>query len=99
MTAIHDIATKLTAAVVDRIDTDRCCNTANIGDAILKELAVAALTPIPGNSRTASRLITAAHKMLDENRSHHLVGGARIASCFDDAHRELESALREIEAL
>lgn len=97
MTSIHDFATKLTVAVVDRIATDRCCNSANIGDAILKELAVAALAPLSGTSRTASRLITAAHAMLDENRTHQLVG-ARW-SCFDYAHHELEAALREIEGL
>ncbi len=48
MTATQDIATKLAAAVIDRIEADRCCNSDNIGNAILKELAVVALSAQPG---------------------------------------------------
>lgn len=96
MTAIHDIATKLATAVVDRIETDRCCNTANIGDAILRELAVAALSPMPGNARTPERLLVAARNMTYEIRAHSMLGSH---TCFDSACLELEAALRELDAL
>lgn len=57
MTHTHALAAKITSAVIDRIATDRMCNSANIGDAVVKELAVASLSPSPGSAdpvRTAT---------------------------------------------
>lgn len=64
MTRTHDLATKLATAVIDRIDTDRCCNNANIGDAILRELAVAALAPPGGTPNEPGDVRRAAEELI-----------------------------------
>jgi hypothetical protein len=38
---IDSVSKTVARAVVDRIATDRCCNTENIGDAVFRELSVA----------------------------------------------------------
>lgn len=49
MSQTHALAAKITTAVIDRIAIDRMCNSANIGDAVVRELAVASL-PQPSNA-------------------------------------------------
>jgi hypothetical protein len=47
MTPTHDLAAKITTAVFDRIAADRLCNSSNIREAVVRELAVAALHAQP----------------------------------------------------
>lgn len=46
-TPTRDFAAAIARAVIDRIDTDQCCNSHNIGDAIFREMAVAVVEIAP----------------------------------------------------
>jgi len=59
MTPTPDLAKRVAGAVVERIATDRFCNSENIGDAVFRELAVvAAAKPAMVNSHEQTVVIT-----------------------------------------
>lgn len=45
----RDLSTAIARAVMDRIEADKLCNSDNIGDAVFRELAVAAANPTAVN--------------------------------------------------
>ncbi len=98
MTPTRDLATNVARAVIDRIATDRLCNSENIGDAVFRELAMAAVKPEQGGSSYAvGRLLGTAQEMLMEIATH--IPPQSQPSCFYAAQTALEAALREFQVL
>jgi len=74
MTPTPDLAKRVAGAVVERIATDRFCNSENIGDAVFRELAVvAAAKPAMANTHEQTVVITYrdAAAFMDFLRSHN----------------------------
>jgi len=73
MTPTPDLAKRVAGAVVERIATDRFCNSENIGDAVFRELAVAAAKPALVNTHEQTVVITYrdAAAFMDFLRSHN----------------------------
>jgi len=92
----RNLADTIARAVLDRIETDGCCNSENIGDAVFRELTIAAAMPgQPSGENGLDRLIVAGQSMLEEINVH--VRRFAEPTCFNEAYAALDDILREFQ--
>jgi len=96
MTQPRNLADIIARAVLNRIEADGCCNSENIGDAVFRELTIAAATPVqPSSENGLNRLIKAGRLMLKEINLH--VHRRNEPACFYEAYKTLADILLEFQ--